>query len=1099
MVTWDQTGVNVHWGAEATYDYYLNDHGRNSFDNAGGTIYSYAHADVNYNNAFWDGTRMTYGDGDGVNFTPLVCLDVVGHEITHGVTQNSANLIYWGESGALNESFSDIFGNEVEFMREGVPGVGTGSWRMGEDITPSGSGIRNMQNPNEFNNADTYLGTYWVTTGSGDNGGVHYNSGVQNFWFYLLCEGGSGTNDHGNAYNVSTIGFTKAAAIAYRNLTVYLTPSSNYYAARVGAINSAIDLYGPGSTEVQAVMDAWYAVGVYEPNPPSGILVWEGVLGGRDYSGSYINTYLTNAGYSTHYTNFFPPTLIGYDKVFLSFGNYLNQSTYFDDFMASVLKSYLETGGKVYLEGGDALGWDQEYNTAIHQLFGLSYAIDGLPNANLINNLSGQIDALTEGFIFNSSNQISNTYIDIFSPSTGIVSFVESDYGNVAVQNIGEYGQKTFCFSYALAELNDEIYPSTKNELLSSIINYLDFGVPALPPEVSFSKSSFTFDLLEGSTTSDILTISNIAFSGSKSLRWEISDQNTTLTLKSGIKIPIKVDINSFNNQENLIINQYDYKNISLNSLENNTYLKDIIPTINNIDFPSESILNEVQNLTPVDKILLISSGGEPTDIRNHLLSYIPVVDIFNAEIATPSHQQLSNYPVVILMNGLPFFNSVNLGNILAEYIDSGGGVIVTVPSFVTGFNISGRFLTEGYLPFNISDGPYMGVTNLGSYDDSHPIFNGITTLIGDALSNPSLTSGSTQLATWENGFNCVAIKGSVVGLNIFINSPGYWGGNVPLLISNTSSYLAEINCKWINEIPLSGIVLPGNNEDINLIIDPSSLPAGNYNCNLIVESNDVLQPKVIIPVSLNISPDPNKPNLQIENFDNAVGNFFPDPPVLNDTYWTNGPNAYFNLTNNTDFNEGSGSMQLDYKAEAFENTFGYVVRTTYPLGSVNSIPYIDLSGGTYLSLWYKVTSPTILSNGGQLIFEFKLAEYNDLDQRDLWVHQASIDLLDNTGEWINIIMPLRQDENSELGFAQQFIDGDGILQLDKIKGFEIGIVLLAGDNNNTPTATGTLLFDNLQLMNSEYVLLASPNGGELWKAGIENPDKMGKQYSQEK
>jgi len=340
---------------------------------------------------------MTYGDGDGVNFTPLVCLDVVGHEITHGVTQYSANLRYLGESGALNESFSDIFGNEVEFAKEGVPGSGTGNWRMGEDITPSGLGIRNMQNPNEFNDPDTYLGTYWVTTGSGDAGGVHTNSGVQNFWFYLLCEGGSGTNDHGNAYNVSAIGFTKAAAIAYRNLTVYLTPSSNYYAARVGAINSAIDLYGAGSPEVQAVMDAWDAVGVYAPVTPSGILVWEGVLGGGDYSGAFINTFLTSAGFTTHYTNVFPPTLIGYDAVFLSFGNFSNSSTLFDDAMASAIQTYLEAGGKVYLEGGDALGYDQSANTSIHNLFGLTSASDG--TTNIIDGLAGQSDAITNGML----------------------------------------------------------------------------------------------------------------------------------------------------------------------------------------------------------------------------------------------------------------------------------------------------------------------------------------------------------------------------------------------------------------------------------------------------------------------------------------------------------------------------------------------------------------------------------------------------------------------------------------------------------------------------------------------------------------------------
>jgi Zn-dependent metalloprotease len=273
---WDEAGVSAHFGAEATYDYYSNDHSRNSLDNGGFNLLSYVHANLiamgypNNNNAFWDGSRMTYGDGDGVNFTPLVSLDVVGHELTHGVTEFSANLIYQGESGALNEAYSDIFGNMVEFDVEGTPSIGTGSWRIGEDFSVSGLGFRNMENPNEFNDPDTYMGTFWASTGGGDPdyGGVHTNSGVLNFWFYLLSEGGIGTNDFGDSYDVTGIGHSKAAQIAYRNLTVYLIPSSDYYVCRIGAIDAATDLFGGSSPEIQAVTDAWDAVGVYEPIDP---------------------------------------------------------------------------------------------------------------------------------------------------------------------------------------------------------------------------------------------------------------------------------------------------------------------------------------------------------------------------------------------------------------------------------------------------------------------------------------------------------------------------------------------------------------------------------------------------------------------------------------------------------------------------------------------------------------------------------------------------------------------------------------------------------------------------------------------------------------
>ena len=270
-VTWsDKVGVQAHFGAEKTYDYYLNVHGRNSFNNAGGKILSYVHYSTNYVNAFWDGTRMTYGDGDAVTYGPLVSLDICGHEISHGVTTYSANLTYSNESGALNESFSDIFGECIEnYAKGGAGGVGQNinDWFMSCDIGLAGCGaFRNMANPNQFTDPDTYKGTYWYT-GTLDGGGVHTNSGVQNKWFYVLTKGESGTNDNSFVYNVTGIGIEKAAKIAYRNLTVYLTASSNYAAARAGAIQAAKDLYGATSAEAVATAAAWDAVGVYAPAP----------------------------------------------------------------------------------------------------------------------------------------------------------------------------------------------------------------------------------------------------------------------------------------------------------------------------------------------------------------------------------------------------------------------------------------------------------------------------------------------------------------------------------------------------------------------------------------------------------------------------------------------------------------------------------------------------------------------------------------------------------------------------------------------------------------------------------------------------------------
>ena len=255
----DEVATDAHFGAEKTYDYFMFKFGRYSYDDLNSPLFSYVHYDVDYDNAFWDGIKMTYGDGDGTSTDPLTALDVCGHEITHGVTEYTANLIYQDEPGALNEAFSDIFGTAIEFYA--APAMA--DWFVGEDfdLTTGGNGFRNMSNPNEDGQPDTYKGTNWYV-GVMDNGGVHTNSGVANYWFYLLSEGGSGTNDIGNTFSVDSIGIDKAAQIAYRALSVYLTNTSDYKDARMATIQAAIDLYGSCSPEVIATTNGWYAVGV---------------------------------------------------------------------------------------------------------------------------------------------------------------------------------------------------------------------------------------------------------------------------------------------------------------------------------------------------------------------------------------------------------------------------------------------------------------------------------------------------------------------------------------------------------------------------------------------------------------------------------------------------------------------------------------------------------------------------------------------------------------------------------------------------------------------------------------------------------------------
>ncbi len=263
--------LDAHWGMEKTYDFYSTKLNRNSYDNNGATIKNFVHYDNAMENAFWEPNLQALVFGDGAaTFSPLTSIDVAGHEFSHAVVTSTADLVYQGESGALNESFADIFGTAIEFFAKPT----TADWTIGNEITLTAPGyLRSMSNPNSglSPQPDTYGGTHWedpTNTGS-DNGGVHTNSGVQNYWYYLLANGGSGTNDLGNAFSVTGIGIDAATAIAYRNLSVYLNNNSNYTDAVSGSIQAAQDLFGNNSTQVTAVQNAWYAVGLGASTPTS--------------------------------------------------------------------------------------------------------------------------------------------------------------------------------------------------------------------------------------------------------------------------------------------------------------------------------------------------------------------------------------------------------------------------------------------------------------------------------------------------------------------------------------------------------------------------------------------------------------------------------------------------------------------------------------------------------------------------------------------------------------------------------------------------------------------------------------------------------------
>ncbi|MFI8190560.1 M4 family metallopeptidase [Streptomyces sp. NPDC085946] len=261
----ESAAADAHYGAALTWDYYKNVHGRSGIRGDGVGAYSRVHYGNNYVNAFWSDSCfcMTYGDGSG-NANPLTSIDVAAHEMTHGLTSNTAGLNYSGESGGLNEATSDIFGSTVEFFANNSSDVG--DYLIGEEIDINGDGtpLRYMDRPSRDGSSKD---AWYSGIGSID---VHYSSGPANHFFYLLSEGSGSKTVNGVTYDsptsdglpVTGIGRAKAEKIWFRALTTKFTSTTNYAGARTGTLAAAGELYGADSAEYKAVQDAWAGVNV---------------------------------------------------------------------------------------------------------------------------------------------------------------------------------------------------------------------------------------------------------------------------------------------------------------------------------------------------------------------------------------------------------------------------------------------------------------------------------------------------------------------------------------------------------------------------------------------------------------------------------------------------------------------------------------------------------------------------------------------------------------------------------------------------------------------------------------------------------------------
>jgi bacillolysin len=316
----DDAGLEAHWAAEKSMAYFNFILGRNSYDNAGGTVRGYVNADLNVlysvgnDNAFWDGSRMIFGKGTG---NPVVTLDIVGHELGHAICQyDVGGLVQEGEPGAIAEGLSDIWGSIIE----GLYAPTKSKWLIGEDVFSGG--LRNMKDPPAKGDPKAYGGTNWVTTTgcvptpSNDYCGIHTNCTVLDYWFYLMVES--------PFPGIGAVGLSKAQSIVYRAENLYLTPYTDYAALRSYTIQAARDLYGDCSDEVKRTINAWANVGVGTgtPSVPSSL-----------YLSTTIST-TTNyvAGSITAVNQIVPPASVVYeafDRVELNPGFVANSNTFF--------------------------------------------------------------------------------------------------------------------------------------------------------------------------------------------------------------------------------------------------------------------------------------------------------------------------------------------------------------------------------------------------------------------------------------------------------------------------------------------------------------------------------------------------------------------------------------------------------------------------------------------------------------------------------------------------------------------------------------------------------------------------------------------------
>jgi hypothetical protein len=274
----------------------------------------------------------------------------------------------------------------------------------------------------------------------------------------------------------------------------------------------------------------------------------------------------------------------------------------------------------------------------------------------------------------------------------------------------------------------------------------------------------------------------------------------------------------------------------------------------------------------------------------------LDAVDVMDGSSRVPSLAELSPYQSVIVVTSSAFGDPVGIGDVLADYVDAGGGVVLTLASFISGFEVRGRFLTGGYSPFNLGTGP-IGSSQLGSFDASHPIMAGVTTASGDVLGAIQLAGGAELVASWMNGQPMVATKGRVAAVNVFVAFSGYWAGDIPLILHNAAFWSGGVS--WLSAAPPSGVVPAGGRLDVVVTFDATGLDGGDYAGAVVVTSDDPANPRAEVPAHLHVT---GRPDIAVQGDSVNVESV--------QTYSTDGAQTFHHLV--TPFTaSGAGVLEL--------------------------------------------------------------------------------------------------------------------------------------------------------------------------------------------